>query len=237
LRRHRPALTRNHARSLFRSLPRLFVFAIAMAFLEAAVVVHLRALYYPDHPLMILPLRLPPASALRIELARELATLVMILCAACLAEKSFVRVFAAFLFVFGLWDIFYYIWLKLVLGWPVSWLEWDVLFLIPWAWFAPWIAPAAVALLFTVWGAWALATAARPRFTLISGILFVAGAALVLAAFLSPGFALLARGVEGFRDYRPDNFSWGVFVPGYLAMLLGLIRTVRDRRQVPPRWF
>jgi len=224
-------------RKAFRSLSLLFVFALAMAYLEATVVVHLRALYYPDHPLMIFPLRLLPESALRVELARELATLVMILCAAWLAEKGFLRVFAAFVFVFGLWDIFYYAWLKLVLGWPVSWLEWDVLFLIPWAWLGPWIAPVAVALLFVVWGAWTLATEARPRLTLISGILFVAGAALVLAAFLSPGFPLIARGVEGFRDYRPETFSWGVFVPGYLAMMLGLIQTVRDRRAVVARWF
>lgn len=224
-------------RKAFRSLSLLFVFAVAMAYLEAAVVVHLRALYYPDHPLMIFPLRLLPESALRVELARELATLVMILCAARLAEKGFLRVLAAFLFMFGLWDIFYYVWLKLVLGWPVNWLEWDVLFLIPWAWLGPWIAPVAVAVLFVVWGAWALATEARPRVTLISGALLIAGAALMLAAFLSPGFPLIARGVEGFRDYRPDTFRWGVFVPGYLAMTLGLIQTVRDRRQVTPRWF
>lgn len=224
-------------RKAARSLSLLFVFALAMAYLEAAVVVHLRALYYPDHPLAIFPLRLLPETALRVELARELATLLMILCAAWLAEKGILRVFAACLFVFGLWDIFYYAWLKLVLGWPVSWLEWDVLFLIPWAWLGPWIAPVAVALLFAVWGAWALATEARPGFRLISGILFVAGAALVLAAFLSPGFPLIARGVEGFRDYRPETFNWGIFVPGYLAMLLGLIRTVRDRRRVTPRWF
>ncbi len=224
-------------RKAARSLSLLFIFAIAMAYLEAAVVVHLRNLYYPDHPLMIFPLRLLPASALRVELVRELATLVMILCVAWLAEKGFLRVFAAFLFMFGLWDIFYYVWLKLVLGWPVSWLEWDVLFLIPWAWLGPWIAPAAVALLIVVWGAWALATAARPRISLISGILFVAGAALVLAAFLSAGFPLIAKGVEGFRDYRPQTFSWGVFVAGYLAMLLGLIQTVRERRQAASRWF
>ena len=220
-----------------KSLSLLFVFALAMAYVEAAVVVHLRTLYYPDHPLMIFPLRLPSESALRIELARELATLVMILCAAWLAEKGLMRVFAAGLFIFGLWDIFYYAWLKLVLGWPVGWLEWDVLFLVPWPWLGPWIASVAVALLFVIWGAWALATEARLRVTLNSGILFVAGAALMLAAFLLPGFSLLGRGVEGFRDYRPDIFNWSVFVPGYLAMMLGLIQTVRDRRRVNRRWF
>jgi len=220
-----------------KSLSLLFIVAIAMAFLEAAVVVHLRALYYPDRPLMIFPLRLLPEDALQVELARELGTLIIILCVAWLAEKNFTRVFAAFLFIFGLWDIFYYVWLKLVLGWPVSWLEWDVLFLIPWPWLGPWIAPVAVALLFVAWSAWALIAGTHVRLTPFSGTLFLAGAALVLATFLLPGFPLLAQGVEGFRDYRPGAFSWGVFSLGMLAMTAGLIKSVRDSRSTAPRWF
>jgi len=220
-----------------KSLSLLFIVAVAMAYLEAAVVVHLRGLYYPDRPLTIFPLRLLPEDALRVELARELATLIMILCVAWLAEKNFTHVFAAFLFIFGLWDIFYYAWLKLVLGWPVSWLEWDVLFLIPWPWLGPWIAPAAVALLFVAWSAWALTAGTRVRVTPFSGTLFLAGAALVLATFLLPGFPLLAQGVEGFRDYRPGAFSWGVFILGLFAMTAGLVQSVRDSRSTTPRWF
>jgi len=220
-----------------KSLSLLFIVAVAMAYLEAAVVVHLRGIYYPDRPLTIFPLRLLPEDALCVELARELATLIMILCVAWLAEKNITRVFAAFLFIFGLWDIFYYAWLKLVLGWPVSWFEWDVLFLIPWPWLGPWIAPAAVALLFVVWSAWALTAGTHVRLTPFSGTLFLAGAALVLATFLLPGFPLLAQGVEGFRDYRPGTFSWGVFILGLLAMTAGLIQSVRDSRSITPRWF
>jgi len=220
-----------------RSLLLLFLFTAAMAYVETAVVVHLRMLYYPDNPLALFPLRLPSRNDLRIELAREVATLIMILCVAWMSEKGFVRVFAAFLFVFGLWDIFYYLWLKIVLDWPVSWREWDVLFLIPWPWFAPWLAPVAVALLFAFWGAWALTTAARPRFALISGGLFVAGALLMLVAFLQPGFPLLDEGVEGFRHYQPGSFAWGVFIPGYLLMMAGLIQAIRVGRRTFPRHF
>ncbi len=220
-----------------KSLSLLFLFAVAMAYVEAAVVVHLRALYYPDNPLAIFPLRLLSLSDLRIELAREAATLIMTLCAAWMSEKGFMRVFAAFLFVFGLWDIFYYLWLKVILDWPVSWREWDVLFLIPWPWFAPWLAPVAVALLFALWGAWSLTTAARPRFALVASALFVAGALLILIAFLQPGFSLLDKGVEGFRHYQPGGFAWGVFIPGYLLMMAGLIQATRAGRRIFPRHF
>lgn len=215
-----------------KSLSLLFVFTVAMAYVEATVVVHLRALYYPENPLALFPLRLLSRTDLVIEVARETATLIMILCVAWLAEKGFLRVFAAFLFVFGLWDIFYYLWLKVTLDWPTSWREWDVLFLIPWPWFAPWLTPLAVALLFAFWGAWALTTDARPRFTLVSGTLFVTGALLTLVAYLQPGFSLLTEGVEGFRHYRPATFEWVVFIPGYLLMLTGLIQAMRARAAV-----
>ena len=52
------------------------------------------------------------------------------------AGRTAVGKFAFFLFLFGVWDIFYYIWLKVFLHWPASLLTWDVLFLIP----VPWVA-------------------------------------------------------------------------------------------------
>jgi hypothetical protein len=48
-----------------------------------------------------------------IELGREVTTVAMILAVALLAARAFTPVFAAFVYVFGLWDVFYYVWLKL----------------------------------------------------------------------------------------------------------------------------
>ena len=53
---------------------------------------------------------------------------------------------AYFLYLFGVWDIFYYIWLKVFLDWPASLFTWDVLFLIPVPWVGPVLAPVTVAL-------------------------------------------------------------------------------------------
>ncbi len=200
----------------------LFLFAIAMAQVEAALVIHLRSIYYPDNPLSIFPLALMSHRDLAIELARELATVLMILTVALLAERSLMRIFAAFVFVFGLWDIFYYVWLKAIIGWPTSWFEWDVQFLIPWPWFGPWIAPVLIALLFTLWGGWVLLSSAVYHFTRTTMTLFLLGTVLALASFLLPAASLLPGGEEAFRGYEPAGFSWGLFLAGYIIMLSSL---------------
>ncbi len=44
------------------------------------------------------------------------------------------RKIALFFFAFGIWDIFYYVWLWLTIRWPASLVSMDVLFLIPVPW-------------------------------------------------------------------------------------------------------
>ena len=202
----------------------LTCFAIAMAHVEASLVVHLRSLYYPDNPLVLFPLSLLSHRDLAIELSRELATVVMIVCVSLLAEKGFARIFAAFVYVFGLWDIAYYLWLKLMIGWPVSWFEWDVLFLIPWPWFGPWIAPVLIALLFVIWGGWILLVTSTVLFSRAMLGLFVLGTLMALTTFLWPAVPLLIKGEEAFIHYQPETFMWSLFCPGYLLMAISLWR-------------
>jgi len=219
-----------------RNLLLLTVFAIAMAQVEASVVVHLRTIYYPENPLEIFPLALVSHCDLAIELIRELATVVMILAVALLAGRGRVLVFAGFVFVFGLWDIFYYVWLKLMIGWPQGWWEWDVLFLIPWPWLGPWMAPVLIALLFVVWGGWVICSATPIIVRRINILLFIAGAILVLAAFLLPAVPLLTQGIEAFRQLHPHNFMWWLYVPGYLLMLSGMWLMVRHTNSSDSRF-
>ena len=207
-----------------RKLVWLALFAIAMAQVEASIVVHLRTIYYPGDPLQIFPLALMTHRDLAIELLRELATVVMIVSVAMLAVRGAMRRFAAFVYVFGLWDLFYYLWLKLMIGWPVSWLEWDVLFLIPWPWFGPWLAPALIALLFTLWGGRILLARTEARLVPWAGILFLLGTLLALGAFLWPAFVLLPGGEAAFAGYTPEHFLWGLFLTGLVLMTIGLGR-------------
>ena len=205
------------------------MYAVAMALLESAVVVYLRRLYYASNPLEMFPLRLFDSYDTVVESSREAATVMMILTVALLADRSSrTRTFAAFVFVFGVWDLFYYLWLKVLMDWPRSWLEWDVLFLIPIAWLGPWICPVLISLLFIAWGFWTLRSATNISLTPRSLTVFVAGAGLSLAAFLQPAAAvLITGGIAQLSRYTPGSFSWWLFIPGYLLMTSGLGMTLR----------
>ena len=118
------------------------VFAVAMAWLESAVVVYLRALYYPNG--FSFPLVTMDAGLVVTEFGREVATLVMLFAPGALVAQRRMERFAWFLFLFGVWDIFYYVWLKVLLDWPASLNDPDILFLVPVPWIGPVWAPCLV---------------------------------------------------------------------------------------------
>lgn len=117
----------------------LITFSIAMSFLETAVVVYLRELYYPNG------FSFPPAVMDRrigiIELFREAATVIMLASVGIMVGRSANQRLAFFIGAFAIWDIFYYIFLKILLDWPESFFTWDILFLIPVPWIGPVLAP------------------------------------------------------------------------------------------------
>ena len=128
----------------------IILFAIAMGYFEAALVVYLREFLYPEgfaFPFKVIPLKLAV-----IEIAREAATVVMLIAVSALAGKKFWERFGYFIILFGIWDIFYYVFLRLTIGWPSTIFEWDVLFLIPLPWIGPVLAPVLVAILMIVCG-------------------------------------------------------------------------------------
>lgn len=117
-----------------RKVALLVLFAAAMAFVEAAVVVYLRRVL---GEVEIFPMKDLPQPLLAIEIAREVATMAMLLAVALLSFRGGKRRMGAFLLTFAAWDVFYYIWLSVMIGWPAGVGEWDILFLIP----APWVGP------------------------------------------------------------------------------------------------
>jgi len=122
----------------------LFLFSVAMGYIESAVVVYLLALYYPAgfHIITQESLQAIPLRMLLTEAIRELATIIMLISVSILMEKrGTLKRIAYFMFAFSVWDIFYYVWLKVLIGWPESILANDVLFLIPRVWLAPVLAP------------------------------------------------------------------------------------------------
>jgi hypothetical protein len=109
------------------------VYAVAMAFLEAACVVTLKRLYYPEgwHP----PFHAFPASGLRLEQWREVATLVMLAIVAALGRGGVIGFLRRGLWAFGIWDLGYYFFLRLLTGYPQRLTDPDVVFLVP----VPWV--------------------------------------------------------------------------------------------------
>ena len=126
----------------------LLIFGVAMAFLEAAIVVFLRQIWgltglFPIQNIFDNPDNI---RILKIEFGREAATLVMLISIACALGKNAWQRMAYLFFMFGVWDIFYYVWLWALIGWPMSLLTWDILFFIPYTLVSPVYAPVAVSL-------------------------------------------------------------------------------------------
>ncbi|RJQ44991.1 MAG: hypothetical protein C4538_09210 [Nitrospiraceae bacterium] len=163
----------------------LVIFGIAMAFVESAVVVYLRAIYYPDG--FSFPLKALTDYKILIEVFREVATILMLLSVAVLAGRLRWEQFAYFMFSFAVWDIFYYIWLKVLIGWPVSFFDWDILFLIPLPWIGPVVAPVSISLLMLIFSILIIRSfnngyEFRPK--PISHVLAWAGIMLILYSFM-----------------------------------------------------
>ena len=187
------------------------VFAVAMAYMESAVVVYLqRALgITPDS---LFPLRNGEmvGNLAAIEVGREFATLVMLVAIGWLLGRRWVDRLAWTSVAFGVWDIGYYFWLWVFIGWPHSPVTWDVLFLIPVPWAGPVWAPIAVSLALVGFGLAAARGAASghpPNVGLIRGAGAVVGGIVVVGSFAANAPALLSGDLPGW-------FPWPVFLVG-----------------------
>lgn len=202
-------------------------FGVAMGFLEAAVVVYLRA------ALEIVPSAVPahdPATLgtfETVEVAREAATIVMIASIGWLAGRRPLERLAWAAVAFGTWDIVYYLGLRLTIGWPPDLLAWDVLFLIPSPWVGPVWAPIIVSTALVGFG---LAAARRLRMERpvvagpIRALAAVGGGVLVIAGFLVDAERVLAGAVSTWP-------GWPLFAVG---MALAVAASAGAFRAFPP---
>lgn len=229
-------------RGLARVLAALSLFSIAFGYVEAAVVAYLRPLYQPLHgrgaadlfPLVTLQ-QLEAAGShyprlLATELIREAATLMMLAAVALPAARNFRQWFAAFLIAFGVWDIFFYVFLKALLNWPASLLTWDLLFLLPVPWVGPVLAPVLVALAMIGSGVMMLwrEDDGRPiRLGWSHGAILVLGGLLIVTAFCWDYQNILAGGL-------PNPFNWPLFILGLGIGVSGFLHASRLHPFLPP---
>lgn len=200
------------------------LFAVAMAWVESAVVVYLRTLVDRLQPYQ--PNPLPEFGDLGpTELVRELATLVMLFTIGWLAGQTPRSRFAYAMIAFGVWDIFYYLFLNWICGWPKSLWDWDILFLLPLPWWGPVLAPVSIAALMIVGGTLVahFDSADHPLWPgTPARALGFGGTMLALYVFMSDALAVAEGGVERIRNVLPATFNWPLFLLA-LAMMSSLI--------------
>lgn len=225
------------------------LFSIAMGMLESSVVIYLRELYYPDG--FHFPLRETSYTIAITELFRELATLIMLLGIGVLAGKNKQERFAWFIYSFAIWDIFYYMFLYLLISWPLSLTEWDVLFLLPIMWVGPVWAPILLSLLMISLALCILHFSKHrnnANLKLREWILLVAGALIVIIAFCKdfylymtnhfptiPGTQLFfsKRTFEYAAQYIPSSFDMLLFLFGCVVICTGIGRyVIRNKKDI-----
>jgi hypothetical protein len=191
------------------------LFGIAFGYIEAAVVVYLRAIFHPDgftFPLTGLATILQEKPLRLTETGREAATMVLIFTGAWLFGRNRRQRFAYLLTIFAIWDIFYYVWLKLLLNWPASIMDWDILFLIPVPWASAVLYPVLISITLLIFAAVILYRDARGRpikVTRTDWLAFFVAGIIVVVSFCTPGPYVTEP------DYK-SYFYWPLFAAGLL---------------------
>jgi hypothetical protein len=123
---------------------------------------------------------------------------------------------AYFLIIFAVWDIFYYVWLKVLINWPGSIMDWDILFLIPVTWASPVLAPVVVSLSMFVFGVVTLFWGPL-KTKLLDWLGFILAAVIIIVSFCIAGAHI---GEDDFCSF----FSWPLFFVGNLFAVVLFVK-------------
>jgi hypothetical protein len=221
----------------------VFIFAVAFAWVEGSVVVYLREIFYGgsfyfpivvdwnDGKYVSNPLT-------NIELIREASTIVMLAAASWLTRKNAWQRFSFFMIAFGVWDIFFYIWLKVMVNWPESLMTWDILFLIPLPWVGPVITPVLISLAMIAAGSLIIyydEKGIELKFFWYDWAIILGCGLLMIISFCWDwkNIVRLPDGIE--RSGIPNQFLWGLFLPAYFFSVcwfaIRLFQNIRKNKQ------
>jgi hypothetical protein len=218
----------NSLREPWRRWVWVVVFAISFAYVESAVVVYLRKIYFDgsfEFPIATLwengrhvlePLIL-------VEMGREAATIVMLAAAGIIAGVSGLQRFCFFMIAFGIWDIFYYVWLWVILRWPEGLMTWDLLFYIPLPWVGPVIAPVLISVTMIASGTILIYLAEKGyaiRWHRVDGAIELGCGFLLMVSFCWDWKNILRVPDGTAHSGIPNPFAWWLFLPAYLFALI-----------------
>ena len=206
-------------KTTFKTFLIVLVFSIAFGYIEAAAVVYLRQIFHPDgfiFPMTVFGTGPLFKRFLLTEIGREAATIVLIFTGAWLSGHNRRQRIAYFMIIFAVWDIFYYVWLKVILDWPATIMDWDILFLMPVTWASPVLYPILISITLIVFAVAILyrCSCGRPiRATLPDWLAFSASGLIVVVSFCLPGMHITE---QDFASY----FYQPLFAAGYLLSLV-----------------
>jgi len=215
------------------------LFAIAMSFLESAVVIYLRELYYKNG--FNFPLQPIDPRIARVEFFREVATIIMLIAAGIFAGRTKLERFAYFVFAFAIWDLFYYVFLYVCIGWPQSLVTWDILFLVPIPWVGPVWAPCILCVLMITGALFIIRQTEKKGFYFISIThwwMMITGTFICIVSFMWDYLAFtyeqnsswsVLSSEQLFSDmatYTPLQFNYMLFFTGFLFMCSSLILSI-----------
>jgi hypothetical protein len=207
------------------------IFSLAMAWMEAATVTYLRTLVGRIDPYQARPLPISVGLG-QAEVVREAATLIMLFTVGWLAGRSWRSRLGYILIAFGVWDIFYYVFLAVISGWPHSIFDWDVLFLIPLPWWGPVIAPVLISLMMIVGGTLVSQHDQADRSiwpNRSAWLMNLSGVIVALYVFMADAIRVSSEGLQAVRDMLPTSFNWPLFI---IALVLMAAPTVDVSRKI-----
>jgi hypothetical protein len=205
-------------KTTFKTFLIVVVFSTAFGYIEAAVVVYLRQIFHPDgftFPMTVFGIDAISRRILLTETGREAATFVLIFTGARLFGHNRQQRFAYFMIIFAVWDIFYYVWLKVLINWPASIMDWDILFLIPCTWVSPVLYPVLISITLIIFAVVILyrnSCGRSVKATLPDWLAFSTAGFIVVLSFCIAGL----HSTE--QDYA-SHFYRSLFAAGYLLGL------------------
>ncbi len=227
----------------------LTIFSIAMGLFESAVVIYLREILYPEG--FSFPLAPIKDNLVIIELLREASTLIMLFAIAYLSGKNLYQRLSYFVFCFAIWDIFYYVFLKVLIGWPKSLMTWDILFLIPVTWVGPVITPLIITVVMILFSSVLLYFDQQKQTIKISAaewIMLILGSLVLIYSFTLDYSKFILEHYNFGKiwsvptndlydlamDYVPRKFYWGWYWLGILLLLssigLFIFRNIKNHK-------
>jgi hypothetical protein len=204
-------------------------FGIAFGYIEAAVVVYLREIFHPEgftFPMKVFGAGSRAERILLTEIGREVATIMLIFTGAWLFGRNRRQQAAYFLIIFAVWDVFYYVWLKVLLDWPASIMDWDILFLIPVVWASPVLYPVLISITLLVFAVVLLfrrSSAGAFKVAWLDWLMFCASGVIVVVSFC-------IAGLHSTQDDFAVHFYWSLFVAGYVLALAVFVKCLLKSR-------